>query len=109
MDPQLVSQLRQTVYVAQKTAVDNYGQSTWGTPAAVACKVQISQKVIAGPDGEKYSTTHKIFTASTELPLDARVWLPGTNQSDAKLARRIVSSETLLDERGNVDHYEAMI
>ena len=109
LDPQLRAQLAQTIYVASASTVDNYGQATYGTPAAVKARVEnLSSTRDDGADGEERASSMLIIT-ETAIALSDRIWLPGDNQADPTLARRPISVLVLPDERGAIDHYETKL
>lgn len=116
MDAQLRSQLAQTIYVASASTVDNYGQVTYGSPAAVKARVEDERAVSSGSrggvleveDGEERGSSVLIIT-ETAIALSDRIWLPGDNQADPTLARRPVSVLVLPDARGAIDHYETQL
>jgi hypothetical protein len=116
MDPQLRSQLAQTIYVAAPSTVDNYGQATYATPVAVKARVELQRSTESGGRGGSLSTSDGDESASSTLVIteaeikpESRIWLPGDNQADPTLARRPLSVLRLPDERGNVDHYETRV
>jgi hypothetical protein len=115
LDPQLRAQLAQTIYVASASTVDNYGQVTYGTPAAVKARVENLSSIdggqggaIGSTDGEERASSMLIIT-ETAIALSDRIWLPGDNQADPTLARRPISVLVLPDERGAIDHYETKL
>jgi hypothetical protein len=116
IDPQLRSQLAQTIYVAAPSTVDSYGQVTYATPVAVKARVELQRSTESGgrggaidnQDGEQSASSTLVIT-ETEIKPESRIWLPGDNQADPTLARRPLSVLRLPDERGNLDHYETRV
>ena len=114
MDPQLRSQLAQTIYVAAPSTVDSYGQVTYATPVAVKARVELQRSTESGggslstSDGEESASSTLVIT-ETEIKPESRVWLPGDNQADPTLARRPLSVLRLPDEKGATDHYETRV
>jgi hypothetical protein len=116
MDPQLRSQLAQTIYVAAPSTVDSYGQVTYGSPVAVKARVELQRSTENGGRGGSLSTSDGEESASstlviteTEIKPESRIWLPGDNQADPTLARRPLSVLRLPDEKGATDHYETRV
>lgn len=67
----------QTIYVAAYQGLNATGKPTYGTPAALACRVEQSQGVARnGARGTKNTVAALIFSLTALGPQD-RVWLPG--------------------------------
>lgn len=108
MDPQLRTQLAETIYVASPSTVDTYGQIAYGAPVAVKARVEYRPKVGSNTDGEERESDTFVITESA-ITITDRIWLPGDDQTDATLARRPLAVLRLPDERGAVDHYETKL
>lgn len=108
MDPQLRAQLRQTIYIKARAAVDNYGQSTYGSASSAAARVEEERRRVERRDGTFVETTHRIYT-ETAIAHEDRVWLPGDSASDATLAREPQEVHKIVDELGSVHHYEVVV
>lgn len=112
MDPQLLGQLQQTIRVGARSGVDSAGKGTYSSSAEVSARVEPLTRIVARPDGTSKATTHSIITNTSIGELD-RIWLPGiwatSDAASVSTARLPVSVETLVDEFGNVDHYEVLV
>lgn len=110
MDWQLVAGHTQTIYVATAAATrDAQGQPTWGSPAARSVRVERSDRIVPGPNGEDLKTSHLIFTETAIGKADC-VWLPGDNSATASLARRPMLIEAIpAEDSGTTDHWEVYL
>lgn len=108
IDPQLLAQMAQTMYVAAESSVDAYGQVTFGSPSSFSARVEEEYREINNADGDVVRTTHRVYTTQA-LIAGQRIWLPGEDQSSADAARQIQQVHTIPDENGNVHHYEALV
>lgn len=91
--------LTRTVTYSVRTAVDNYGDPTFGSQTAIAAYVESDNDTVIGTNGEEIRSTHKIVTA-TEIPKDARIWLPGDSTADTDKVRRVLSTRTAQNPGG---------
>tara|TARA_Y100001938_G_scaffold138943_1_gene205139 strand:- start:136 stop:462 length:327 start_codon:yes stop_codon:yes gene_type:complete len=108
MDPQLKSQLRETIYVATASSVDAAGDATFAAAASRLARVVNVSDTIEQADGTKLKTTVAIITEA-EIPMNARVWLPGVDQTDNSLSRVPRFVERAVDERGNLDFFRTKL
>lgn len=108
LDPSLAAQLVSTVYVASLSSVSSAGDPTWGTPAAVSARVEQKPKRVVSTTGEEVVSEAQLIT-ETEVPIDARVWLPGLDQTDAKLARVPKAVHKAFDVAGGDSHWETYL
>lgn len=108
MDPQLVGQLAQTIYVASATGVSESGGPTYGSPVARLARVETRVTQVRGTDGNLKTTSHWICTTGA-LGLNDRVWLPGADHTAADQAGLPISVDAIPDEHGATDHYETMV
>lgn len=112
MDIQLRGWLTETAYYKVPASVDSAGTETFGTATSFLCRSEL-QEVMHGPmyiprAGEDVEWMHLLFTI-TDIPRNARIWLPGDSTSDTSLARKIRRKETVRDEEGVISHYEVYI
>lgn len=108
MDAQLRAQLAQSVTIARATGVSSAGDATYDAPSSVAARVEFVTKMVQASDGSFKQTSHWICLEGA-VALDDRLWLPGTDSTDAKQARIPLSIEGLPDERGVTDHFEVLV
>lgn len=104
-DPQLRKQFAQTISVAAPTGVGNDGELSYAAPITAAARVEPLDRTRELERGTQAGSTHRIYT-ETQIKMDHRVWLPGDSSADATLARRPKFILELVDEFGNLDHYE---
>lgn len=64
--------------------------------------------VRTGPDGEDINSQIQVLT-TTYVPEFCKMWLPGTDRSDAKQARLVKAVGTMYDENGVISHYEVLL
>lgn len=105
VDPQLKKQFAQSISLASPTGVGNDGELSYAAPTSVAARVEPLDKTRELERGTQSGSTHRIYT-ETQIKMDFRVWLPGDSSADATLARRPKYILELVDEFGNLDHYE---
>jgi len=113
MDPQLVKQLRETISIATASGVDAAGDASFNAPSTLSARVvNITETSelgrLAGSDGTIPKSAIAIIT-QTEIPMNARVWLPGLSSADATLARNPHYVEKAIDEFGNLDFYRTIV
>lgn len=112
MDKQLQKWLTETAYYSTAASITATGVVTYNAPVAFLCRTEL-QEVMHGPmfmprAGEDVEWMHLLFTL-TDVPRDARVWLPGDSTSDATKNKMIRRKETVRDEEGAVGHYEIYV
>lgn len=102
--------LNDTIYLASVTGRGNSGQPTYGTPAAVSARVEVSTRQIQGPDGTALQTSHCIFLDTDRPPVRGdRLWMPGDARTDA-LARLVRHVDALPAASGSgTSHYEVYV
>jgi hypothetical protein len=110
LDPQLKRQFRQTAYVAEPNdARDARGQSTYGAAAARLVRWEANTKLVRNAQGEEVESAFWM-ACEAAVSLLARVWGPDDgNGSDATKARTPIAVEPMVDEVGNVSHYEVYL
>ena len=108
MDPQLKSQLRETIYVSTQASVDAAGDPSYNAPASRSARVVNKRETIERPDGTILKTDVAIITEA-EIGLHTRVWLPGVDQSNATLARVPRFSERAITEHGAIDFFRTYL
>lgn len=104
----LLSKMHQTVTFATKATVDGYGDPTFSAQTAISARVESKRDILRGTDGTEIESNHVVFSA-TQIPLDARVWLPGDNTADDSAARRVVDSRAIPSLRNTQVLYEARL
>lgn len=80
------SLMTDTVYYATESSLDSRGSVTYGATTSTTARVEASTETVTGADGLQRQATHRIFSES-EIPLRARVWVPGDDSTDATKAR----------------------
>lgn len=108
MDPQLRQQLRQTIHRAPFTGVDGFGDPTFGAAVAVLARVEDDRGTKYTPAEVETTSARRIVT-EVALIVNDRIWLPGDSPADATLARTPKTVESVVDERGVLDHFETVV
>jgi hypothetical protein len=108
MDPQLKSQLRETIYVSTQSSVDAAGDASYNAPASRLARVVNKHLTFERKDGTHEKTDVAVITEA-EISLDTRVWLPGVDQTNASLARVPRFSEKAITEKGALDFYRTYL
>lgn len=108
MDPQLITQLGESIYVSAASGVDAAGDSSYAAPAIRSARVVNVRDTIERADGTILKTTVAIITEAAIL-LSDRVWLPGVDQTDATLARVPRYIEKAINEFGDLDFYRTKL
>lgn len=112
MDRQLQTWLTETAYYKTPSSITSAGVETFGAAVSFLCRTELRNNY-HGPmfmprAGEDTEHMHLLFT-TTNVPDNARVWLPGDSNADNTLAKKIRNKETVRDEEGAVSHYEIYI
>ena len=111
-DPTILATMTATVYIAHQSSVAASGQPTWGTPAAVAARVEQLQRLEHDTQGQRMVTRNWVLLdSSAAIVRGDRIWLPGVDQANATLARRIEEIEELpaIPPATGTDHYEVIV
>ena len=89
MKPLVDEIMTDIVYRASVATLDEYGDPVPGTPLPVKCRIEMSESILSGTEGEKQNRT-KIF--STEhFGVQDFVWLPGEDPNDGSRSSRPIS------------------
>lgn len=102
------SLLTDTITVALPGAPTSYGEPTWGAQATMRARVEFGTKMMFGADGTQRECEAVIAT-TTELPLHARIWLPGANTGDANAAKRPIQIKRASRPGGGLTVYETYL
>jgi hypothetical protein len=81
--------LTDTVTYAPVSGRTNGGQATYGSQVSLPARVEERSVKVTDVDGVERVGSHVVVT-ETELPLNARVWLPDDDTADNNTARRII-------------------
>jgi hypothetical protein len=105
-DPQLVAQFKQKMSYAVPTGIGSDGDLVYfDRPLKMVARVEPVDRTRELGRGTRLDTTFRIYT-ETEIKMDYRVWLPGDSDNDRTKARRPKFILELVDENGDLDHYE---
>lgn len=83
--------LKQVITIARKTGYNAYREPTYGAQEQIPARVEAKQQLIRTRDGQEVVSDHEIVVL-TDIGLEDRIWLPGTNpakESDARKPRRV--------------------
>lgn len=109
VDPQLKRQFRQTVYVAVVGAARNArGEPTHGAAASRLARWETRRSLVRNASGEQVTSDFWMACENSVGLLDF-VWGPSDDQTSVAKARKVIKVEELVDERGNVSHYEVWL
>ena len=76
-----------TITVAGISAVDNHGDPTFSAQTTLVARIELTDELIVGPDGNEARANHTIAT-ETAIKYTDRIWLPGDSTGDATAAKR---------------------
>jgi hypothetical protein len=102
----------QTVYIAHQSSVAASGQPTWGSPSAFPARVEDMQRVEDGPGGKTIMTrSWVLLDSSAAIVQGDRLWLPGVDQTNGNLARRVneITALPAIPPATGIDHYEVIV
>lgn len=99
MDPAIRRTLNQTAYVAAFSTISSAGEQSYGTPVSVSCRVSPVTRKMFGPSGEEVSASHTILVED-EIAFSSIIWLFGADETNEKLAWRVVSRTQSINEKG---------
>jgi hypothetical protein len=109
MHPSLRRWLTETASYATVTSVSSAGDPVYGAPISFVCRsefeVQFHGPMFVPRQGEEQELFTRLFS-EIEIPLDARVWFPGTNTSDAAQSNKVKRRAVIRTDTGAVSHYE---
>ncbi len=109
MDPQLKSQLKQTVYIASVTGADlKTGEPSYGTPLAHAARVTQKNQKVLDPQGVEVLSNAQVVVEGS-IAITDRIWLPGADKTKTNNARYPKQVANAVDERGNHDYGKAFM
>lgn len=57
------------------------GDYTWSAASTAKCRVEQYPRIVQGVGGEELQASHRVAT-TTNIPVHARVWLPGADTND---------------------------
>lgn len=103
----IASWLNHTVTMETRTGLNEHGDPTWSAQSTVAARVTHRQSVRLSGRNERISNYE--IASLVEIPLGARVWLPGDDTTDDNDARRVVDSENADDKSGSTRLYIAYV
>lgn len=112
LDPTIAATMTDTVYIAHQSGVSASGQPTWGTPTAYPARVEQVQRQEHSPMGQTIVTRNWILLGpDSAIVRGDRLWLPGSDQSDATQARRVDEINQLpgIPPSTTADHYEVVV
>lgn len=109
MDPQLYSQLRQTILIANSTGVNTYGELQYGASTSARARVVDKVQWVKNDLGEKLlSSKALIIPASDDVRINSRIYLPGeTTSNDDGWVPMAVALR--IGEAGSSDHWKVWL
>lgn len=100
--------LRATLTYRTRTGLGDRGDPTWSAAATCPARIDYRHGIVRGPGGEKLAYGVRIVT-QVEIPVGARVWLPGADTASADAALTVLGAdhaESIADGR---TVYEAVL
>ena len=88
--PSPVHLLTDTVTIATPNGRSNAGDPSFAAQTTVAARVELDTRIVEGADGSTTESTHVVLTLA-EVKKGSRIWLPGDNTADNKVAKRAIS------------------
>lgn len=95
--PPYTRNMRQTATYWPPIGIDNFGQTTYGSPAQIMCRWQDVAVLFRGPDGQERTSSAVVYPAQ-ELAVKGKLRLgthTGSPTTEAKEIRQIGSSPSL--------------
>lgn len=103
---QLASKLNQSVTYAAHSSISATGAITYGSQSTISARVELDRRFVAGADGNPVEVNHVIYS-ETEIPLGARVWLPGSTAANNQHSLRVMQSISTPSLRATQTLWEA--
>lgn len=100
--------LTATITVQSVTGATTGGDPTWGDKRPIPARVEPKVRRVLNAEGQVVTTSHRIFTDDAVLSTD-RVWLPGTDTTDAGASKGVAQVDDEVDLDGVTDHYEVLL
>lgn len=109
-DPSIVAQWRQTISYKRRSSTRGADGSpaSFGSTQTAACKIDNATSLIANGNGGIDRVASTTIYTSAEMSKGDMVWLP-SETVDVSKGHSVNGVEVLVDEYGNVDHYEISI
>jgi len=110
VDAELQAMLNQTVRWKELTAAASAtAAETLGTLQTAPAYWETVTKEVSLPPGVDRAVNHLCITEAA-IPEDARVWIPGADDTDTNAAKRPVLIRKMLEpESSTVSHYEVYL
>lgn len=93
---------RQTVTYAAITGRDAWGKATLGSHSIAAARVQATRQFVRDYAGDSVQASYVVYTASTAITRQHRVWTPADNTASDTAARRILAIDEMTDGTGTI-------
>lgn len=102
------SWLIDTVTVKRQTGIDNFGDPSFGAAREVRARVETTDALVTGTDGDDKQARFVVVTAEA-LDVEDRIWLPGADTADATEALRPLTVKTARTKLGDYQLWEAYV
>lgn len=83
--------LTHTINYALQASLGTHGDPTFGAPQSIRARVEHKQQLVIGANQQEVMSDTWMVTR-VEIPLTARVWLPGASTSDPSQARKPITT-----------------
>ena len=98
----------QTIHVATPLSQDEYGQVTWSTPVAMACRYEPGRRLLRTARGTQEAVEATIYTHGA-VSIDDLVWPPGADTSKATQGRIVLAVEQHYDLMGGHAEFKTVM
>lgn len=104
----LASWFSNTVTIQVPSGISNFGDLTYAAQTTVLGRLQAKRTLIKANDGTMLISDH-VFYSTTEIPPDARIWLPEDSTGDNDTARRVLAVYNTHDKAGTETLYKTLL
>jgi len=95
-------------YATQTGSFDSSGDPAYNAQATAVCRHEIGTFLVKDEEGVERQATDRVAT-ETDIPANARIWLPGDDTSDANESRQIISRRKASNPSGSITLVEIFL
>jgi hypothetical protein len=103
-----VGLLTDTITVATMSGVDGHGDPAFNTQATMSARVEFGTRRVYAANGTERQCEAVLMTEA-EIPMGARIWLPGTNTAVAREAKIPIAIKRASNPSGGLTVYETYL
>lgn len=97
-----------TITLASEASRNNYGDPTFGAQSTVAARVELTDQLVIGTDGNEVRANHVVYT-ETAITYTDQIWLSTADETDDNEALRPLLIKNANFPDGTVGHYEVFL